>query len=306
MIQNYNQDLHSPKKIEPPNVVTYAERRSTLSPVSYEKERPDFSKFRNAVSPKSLLKSPQAQIPVVKLNDKPLITESVPADLRKRKISVVENVYTPKLQRNDEVMDLSVRVPVPEKHSAPEVVKYNGDSLQHHNNSAAEQGLYKIIKKNSCDPFMLQECPKSPLSNVPIEEARQSNDFHNRVAFRPQEIVRQVPEENNRVNVQYVIRDSPPPPASFKSGEYDNSAMETLADIATKQVKLEKNSMAKNVASEFLKLATKSEFAPSDGLKDVPNFGTGGKEVNELIVKPEENRSCTICFKNFSKPSQLR
>lgn len=81
--------------------------------------------------------------------------------------------------------------------------------------------------------------------------------------------------------------------------EYDNSAMETLADVATKQVRLEKNTLAKSVASQYLKLATKHEDANT-------TTAIGAKDVNELIVKPEENKSCSICSKNFSKPSQLR
>lgn len=84
--------------------------------------------------------------------------------------------------------------------------------------------------------------------------------------------------------------------------KFDNSAMETLADIATQQVKIEKNAMAKSVASEFLKLATKQEY-PQDDLR-VYNPQTA--EVNDLIVKPEGNKSCAICAKSFSKPSQLR
>lgn len=87
--------------------------------------------------------------------------------------------------------------------------------------------------------------------------------------------------------------------AGYTPMEYDNSAMETLADIATKQVRLEKNTLAKSVASEYLKLATKH-----DDHQETNNFV--GKDVNELIVKPEENKSCPICSKNFSKPSQLR
>lgn len=88
--------------------------------------------------------------------------------------------------------------------------------------------------------------------------------------------------------------------------DYDNSAMETLADIATKQMKLEKNSIAKNVATEFLKLATKNDGKTLDSLNESNNFITSNKDVNDLISKREENKSCTICLKNFNKPSQLR
>ncbi|KAK9745285.1 Zinc finger, C2H2 type [Popillia japonica] len=114
--------------------------------------------------------------------------------------------------------------------------------------------------------------------------------------------------ETNHVNINYVMHDQPNTTVdqgSFKQGDYDNSAMETLADIATKQEKLEKNSIAKNVASEFLKLAIKNECQNSDGLKE-SNFISSNKDVNELIGKPEENKSCTICSKSFCKPSQLK
>lgn len=82
--------------------------------------------------------------------------------------------------------------------------------------------------------------------------------------------------------------------------EYDNSAMETLADIATKQEKLEKNSVAKNVATEFLKLATKNEHIKTE------EKSTSVVVKSDLIVKSEENKNCMICNKTFNKPSQLR
>ncbi|XP_060523059.1 uncharacterized protein LOC132700018 isoform X2 [Cylas formicarius] len=88
--------------------------------------------------------------------------------------------------------------------------------------------------------------------------------------------------------------------------QYDNSAMETLADVATKQVKLEKNTMARSVASEYLKLATKNDQGSGDVVRDVAVFGPINKDVNELIVKPEGNKSCHICAKTFNRPSQLR
>lgn len=96
---------------------------------------------------------------------------------------------------------------------------------------------------------------------------------------------------------------------------YDNSAMETLADIATKQVKLERNAVAKDVASEFLKLATKnnpSELGPSSmmgGTTVIPVSSTNHhhqKDVNDLMAKAQENKSCMVCGKSFNKPSQLR
>lgn len=90
VIQNYNRELHSPKKPEPNYII----------------------------SPK--LRSPQ--VPIVKVNDKTVLNsnDGLPTDLRKRKISVVENVYNKqKIQRNDEVMDLSV----PERRRSPENIR---------------------------------------------------------------------------------------------------------------------------------------------------------------------------------------
>lgn len=95
---------------------------------------------------------------------------------------------------------------------------------------------------------------------------------------------------------------------------YDNSAMETLADIATKQVKLERNAVAKDVASEFLKLATKNSSGDlggsmMSGNTVIPVSGTNHhhqKDVNDLMAKAQENKSCTVCGKSFNKPSQLR
>ena len=109
------------------------------------------------------------------------------------------------------------------------------------------------------------------------------------------------------VSINYVIQegqangDSP----KYKAVEYDNSAMETLADIATKQVKLEKNTLAKSVASEYLKIATKNEAA-GDGGREANAFGRVNQEVNDLLVRPEGNKSCHICAKSFSKAPQLR
>lgn len=97
--------------------------------------------------------------------------------------------------------------------------------------------------------------------------------------------------------------------AKIADYEQDQSAMQTLAEIAIKQMKTEKNIMAKNVASEYLKLALKNEYNPtcdansSDG--GTKKF-VGGKEGAEMIAKSEENKNCSICDKNFSKPSQLR
>ncbi|XP_044737844.1 uncharacterized protein LOC123299640 isoform X2 [Chrysoperla carnea] len=93
------------------------------------------------------------------------------------------------------------------------------------------------------------------------------------------------------------------------STENDTSAMQTLADIAIKRnVSTEKTKLAQSVATEYLKLATKSEI-PTGVIVEQSSpacNGTTDNAISDLIVNSEENKSCTICAKNFSKPSQLR
>lgn len=276
VIQNYNQELHSPKK---------AEVKRSISP-----------NYVEMVSPKPVLRSPQ--VPIVKVNDKMVLnsnSDGAPADLRKRKISVVENVYKQKLSRSDgEVMDLSV----PEKRRSPDTAKYNGSSNSIYASQTRNHVISDpILKKVNSETKKNFEQLNIPEGQYSTKQPRENND----VVYYPKSVfgVKPVQNEENCVSISYVIEDRLPP------AEYDNSAMETLADIATKQVKLEKNSIAKNVATEFLKLATKNEFS-SEGLPEGGAFVSVGKKVNELIVKPEENKSCTICSKSFSKPSQLR
>lgn len=122
--------------------------------------------------------------------------------------------------------------------------------------------------------------------------------------------------KSNPINVNYVVQNNNtktgqevvhkplaplPPPQQY---EYDNSAMETLADIAVKQVKLEKDTLAKSVASEYLKLATNNYNTPPS--PQLLHHTNSKDAVSEFIVKPEGNKSCTICAKSFNKPSQLR
>nr|XP_023019377.1 MDS1 and EVI1 complex locus protein EVI1-A-like [Leptinotarsa decemlineata] len=49
---------------------------------------------------------------------------------------------------------------------------------------------------------------------------------------------------------------------------------------------------------------TKNETA--DGCREQASYGPVNKDVNDIIVKSEGDKSCTICAKSFSKPSQLR
>lgn len=112
-----------------------------------------------------------------------------------------------------------------------------------------------------------------------------------------------VSQENNYSNQEVEMHSNSS--SDTRQVEYDNSAMETLADVATKQVKLDKNTLAKSVASEYLKLATQNENL--DGIRESTNNFIPNKDVmNDLIVKSEGNKSCTICSKSFNKPFQLR
>lgn len=135
--------------------------------------------------------------------------------------------------------------------------------------------------------------------DAPFAEPSQSLSYHQKFKRIMQESQEIAAHKN-----AYLLREATTPPTDL--GTYDNSAMETLADIATKQVKLEKNSVAKNVATELLKLATKNEFPTGDGMKEGGHFVGVRKDVTDMIVKPEENTSCNICSKNFSKASQLK
>lgn len=246
--------------------------------------------LKNSISP--VLRSPQV-LPIVKVNDKMVLnsnsnnSDGAPADLRKRKVAAITENYKQKIQRSDsEVMDLSV----PEKRRSPDM-KYNGRNHvipPETKKTIVNNDVYTNLKKN----FEQLTIPSQPRFNESSDYYPHNN--HQRTVFPIKQ------NEDNCVSINYVIEDRIVPAA-----EYDNSAMETLADIATKQVKLEKNSVAKNVATEFLKLATKNEFVGSEGGLSDSN-SSGGKKVNELLVKPEENKSCTICSKSFSKPSQLR
>lgn len=95
-----------------------------------------------------------------------------------------------------------------------------------------------------------------------------------------------------------------------------SQSLQTLAEIATKRVTStgENTKLAQSVATEYLKIAKNETAAKSvsPGVIIEPNpvvangGGSNGPEISDLIVKNEENKSCTICAKNFSKPSQLR
>ncbi|GJQ84414.1 hypothetical protein Trydic_g3887 [Trypoxylus dichotomus] len=252
----------------------------------------------------------------------PETPQNVASDLRKRKGSLDHDAGA-KIQKNDsEVMDLSVTSNLERKNQNVEVIVNGFVHNQEQDPENSGQTLMELKKSKDLSNMIIQMSNTGDRMGVTETSAIYSSI--NEEIRHPQENANVIPYENehnpskeeapmevaetNHVNINYVMHDQPNTTVdqgSFKQTDYDNSAMETLADIATKQEKLEKNSIAKNVATEFLKLAIKNECQNSDGLKE-SNFISSNKDVNELIGKPEENKSCTICSKSFCKPSQLK
>ncbi|KAI4466927.1 schnurri isoform f [Holotrichia oblita] len=256
----------------------------------------------------------RGSIPSIQVPETP---QNVASDLRKRKGSLDHDI-APKIQKSDsEVIDLSISSNLERKNHNLEVIPNGFLHNQDQDVENVTQTVSEIKKTKDLSNIMIQMSENGSRINVkdaPNPIYNNINEENSNVAYEnernlaknsetPMELV-----ETNHVNINYVMHDQPNTTVdqgSFKQTDYDNSAMETLADIATKQEKLEKNSIAKNVASEFLKLAIKNECQNSDGLKE-SNFISSNKDVNELIGKPEENKSCTICSKSFCKPSQLK
>ncbi|CAH0552090.1 unnamed protein product [Brassicogethes aeneus] len=151
--------------------------------------------------------------------------------------------------------------------------------------SLSQKNTQKITQNDVTGNLNRSCSPVPPNDNLMSVEEPKNNYVSNMVAERP---VLNFPASSSPMNLT------------------DVSVDKTFVDVATQQVKLEKNSLAKSVASEFLKLATKNEMNPDGSAIEAATFGPINKDVNDLIVKPEGNKSCTICAKTFSKPSQLR
>lgn len=282
-----------PKCIKQFNVIQKYVPQAKLSPKLPEsnaiQRKVDYSYEDTLNNTKNITTTPNRTLPTLKINDVVITTESV-ADLRKRKFSITEFPHKNKIQKSDEVMDLSM---------ANNQEKINGTVVEEVMNNFRLMETQKNVANEIFNT--LQKAPSPP--RLEINEDREEIP-----SYKPFE-----PTNNNGTVI--ILRpltselSEEPPKAIYNeepsnNTDYDNSAMETLADIATKQVKLEKNTLAKSVASEFLKLATKNENIDS-GINTV-NFGPVNKDVNDIIVKSEGNKSCTICSKSFNKPSQLR
>lgn len=233
--------------------------------------------------------------PTLKLNDVVIVNETV-KDIRKRKFPVIENVHLNKMQKNDEVMDLSMTTVHERSASTLEERVFNNTKHGDAPKNVANE-IYNTLQKVILSPqkFDINEDKDDNNYSPNINETTNNSTV---IIVRPFQIEEQT---NNNYTIEKLDH-SNNINNQMKLKEYDNSAMETLAEVATKQVKLEKNTLAKCVASEFLKLATRNENIE----RDISNFGCVNKDVNDIIVKSEGNKSCTICAKSFNKPSQLR
>ncbi|XP_030756932.1 uncharacterized protein LOC115882826 [Sitophilus oryzae] len=267
------------EKSEPKNIKQFHVIQKYAAPPSPEPAYPEPPIERTVISkvPNNVPKYLASPVPTLKVND--VVIQDNPSE-RKRKITFADSNYQGKVHRNDEVMDLSMAnsekrdvhpVPEPGTFITYEELKMN-------------QEIYSQPRNYS--PRSPQTTEKEPLlilkHQTPHEPPPQTHYSY------PESD----PQNTNSSDAPKIV-------------EYDNSAMETLADVATKQVKLEKNMLAKSVATEYLKLMTQNE-GPEGGTRDVGALIGLHKDVNDLLVKPEGNKSCSICSKSFNKPSQLR
>lgn len=244
--------------------------------------------------------------PSIKVNDS-VIFNGTHKGMKRKLLEDIDIEYHAKIAKTDGAIDLSVNA-IQKIPDASISSKLNSEGSEVYQN-------YEFSHKNSiCEYRTFNEQLPQDLS--PKESSKLSElGFKNNHSTQYPKVngnvvilknVGMSNEDSNDVNTNANYCIEPPKTLNADSpklfGEFDNSAMETLADIATKQVKLEKNAMAKSVASEYLKLATKNECPVGEN----EMFQPMTKEVNDLIVKPEGSKSCTICSKSFSKPSQLR
>lgn len=232
----------------------------------------------------------------------PLRKEGGGAKKTKFIISSNEVVYDMKAQKQDVVMDLSVNSSSNKENGDVEMTELPNDEAINYSKTYPSDINKKNVDINKYDSKRSHYSQHHHHHNNQQQQQHQVNDCYNTTVIETVRFIQQngdanyISEDNSSNDTGNIYK---------RINEYDNSAMETLADIATKQMKLEKNSIAKNVATEFLKLATKNDGKVLDSLES-NNFISSNKDVNDLIAKREENKSCTICSKNFSKPSQLR
>ncbi|XP_076257851.1 zinc finger protein schnurri isoform X1 [Rhynchophorus ferrugineus] len=303
-------ELSEPKNIKTFHVIQKYAAAVTAAPSTSPTVHSPRHVFQESVERNVIVKTPphppnngkfqNSPVPTLKVNDMVFQDSSLE---RKRKISFMENSFKTKIHRNDEVMDLSMasaekRDVLPSSPAVPEssgYVPYEGVKTNQH------------IYVGSQDLFNRSSQPYNTLEDE--QRMVEENNYKNKE-------LSQKKQQQRAVIFKLSLPEPPPTHYNYSDAEmhntsssdtprlveYDNSAMETLADVATKQVKLEKNMSAKSVATEYLKLVTQNDGA--EGGRDI---GLGlSKDVNDLLVKPEGNKSCSICSKSFNKPSQLR
>ncbi|XP_050294461.1 uncharacterized protein LOC126734781 [Anthonomus grandis grandis] len=240
-------------------------------------------------------------VPTLKVND--VVVQDHIAE-RKRKITVIDNNYKMKVHRNDEVMDLSIASNEKRENKVSRLTidhqQFSYD--QHRINEDMYVERAPAEYRTSPNPFIASEAPS-------VEEMNCRNLENSRnysTVASPQQppvlLLAPISQENQFNNYDADVH-SNSSCGETRTVEFDNSAMETLADVATKQVKLDKNTLAKSVASEYLKLATQHENL--EDVRESSNNFIPGKEVNDMMVKSEGNKSCHICLKSFNQPYQL-
>lgn len=273
------------------SIATYLGKTSTSRPLTYPYTSPLVveSQKKESTAPKSIKEFHVIQKYVKELNE-PAITQTKPSE----KVN-----YLPSPVPTLKVNDVIVQDP-------PPLVQERKRKI-----NVMEEESYKIkVHRNSdevMDLSVTSSEKREPASSYSVHDNQPAPYFENRTVeelnYRNLEMNRKIAqfEPTNYQDVDMLSNSSSDVP---KQMEYDNSAMETLADVATKQERLVKNMMAKNVASEYLKLATQNENP--DLNRDSGCFLPNKKHLNELIARSEGNKSCTICSKSFSKPSQLK
>ncbi|KAF5292805.1 hypothetical protein FQA39_LY13850 [Lamprigera yunnana] len=312
----------------PGDFASKGENKSIIIPITISYDSHYLEQYKNHEVPVISKHQTNSRIvPAVKVNDRIIINNSYESPLgeRKRKISEVEGKSEAKVLKanmDSEAMDLSMPSLIEKCTNSSNSVSFNGSTCNKEinlsvieTNKMHMEPIKKIVRNfeykgenPNLNPNVNHINDRIKLSYKVSDEgsnSEYSEDNDNAINLK---VLPQMQVED-QINVNYTIQENNCAVTAFTEVppmDYDNSAMETLADVATKQVKLEKNILAKSVASEYLKLTTKNEFQNAEGVPDTNNFSSGSKEVSDLIVKSEENKNCTICSKSFSKPSQLR
>lgn len=274
------------------SIATYLGKTSTSRPLTYPYTSPLVVESENkdpgqSTAPKSIKEFHVIQKYVKELNE-PAITPTKASE----KVNYLPSPV-PTLKVNDVIVQDPPTLVQERKRKI--IMEEDSYKIKVHRNSdeVMDLSVTSSEKREPASSYLVHDQPVPYYENRTVEELNYRNlEMNRKIApFEP----------TNYQDVDMLSNSSSDVP---KQMEYDNSAMETLADVATKQERLVKNMMAKNVASEYLKLATQNENP--DLNRDSGCFLPNKKHLNELIARSEGNKSCTICSKSFSKPSQLK